>query len=93
MAWLEYWKYNTWYMIYKDAVSNPCSFATWNDVIHSKQVWVSWYKFPRDDGIMPTLTVNIDIVSTSCGIAQKTIGSATRYEFKGMYSIGMINER
>ena len=50
-------------------------------------------KFPRDDGIMPTLTVNIDIVSTSCGIAQKTIGSATRYEFKGMHPIGMINER
>ena len=80
-------------MIYKGAVSNPCAIATWNDVIHSKQVWVSGYKFPRDDGIMPTLTVNIDIVSTSCGIAQKMIGSATRYEFKGMYHIGIVNER
>ena len=80
-------------MIYKDAVSNPCAIATWNDVIHSKHVWVSGYEFPRDDGIMPTLTVNFDIVSTSCGIAQKMIGSATRYEFKGMYHIRMINER
>ena len=80
-------------MIDKDSVSNPCAIATWNDVIHHKQVWVSGYKFPRDDGIMPTLTVNIDIVSTSCGIAQKMIGSATRYEFYCMYHIGMIDER
>ena len=58
-------------MIYKDAVSNPCAIATWNDVIHSKQVWVSGYEFPRDDGIMPTLTVNIEIMWTSSGIAQK----------------------
>ena len=69
-------------MIYKDVVSNPCTIAGWNDVIHSKQVWVSGYKLPWDDGIMLhvyTLTVNIDIVPTSCGIALEIIGSATRY--------------
>ena len=39
-----------WYMIYKD-VSNLCAIATWNDVIHSKQVWFSRYELPREDGI------------------------------------------
>ena len=42
-----------WYIIYKD-VSNLCAIATRNDVIHSKQVWFSRYKLPREDGITPT---------------------------------------
>ena len=83
-------------MIYKDAVSKPCAIATWNDVIHSKQVWVSEYKLPWDDGIMLlhvyTLTVNIDIVPTSCGIALKIMGSATRYVLEGINGI-VVDQR
>ena len=56
--------------------------STRNDGIHSKQVWVSEYKLPRNDGITPIRLqiVNIDIVSTSCSIALKMIRFATRYE-------------
>ena len=39
------------------------------------------------------LIINVDIVLTSCGITHKMIGSATRYEFQGIYRIGMINGR
>ena len=39
------------------------------------------------------LTINIDILLSSCGIALKMIGSATGHEFQGMYRIGMSNGR
>ena len=39
------------------------------------------------------LSINIDIRLPSCGIALKMIGSATRYEFQGMYRMGMSNGR
>ena len=37
------------------------------------------------------LSINIDILLPSCGIAFGMIRSATRYEFQGMYHIRMSN--
>ena len=39
------------------------------------------------------LSINMDILLPSSGIALKMIGSATRYEFQGMYHMGMSNGR
>ena len=39
------------------------------------------------------LSINIDILLPSCSIALKMIESATRYEFQGMYCMGMSNGR
>ena len=71
-----------WYMIYSNILLNVCAISTWNDGIHSKQVWVSGYTLPWNDGITPISVqiVNINIVLTSCSIALKMIWSATRYD-------------
>ena len=39
------------------------------------------------------LTINVFIILPSCGIALKLIGSATRYEFQGLYHNSIINGR
>ena len=39
------------------------------------------------------LTINVNIILPSWGIALKLIGSATRYEFPGLYHNGIISGR
>ena len=39
------------------------------------------------------LTINIYMIFSMCGIALKLTGSATRYEFQGLYHNGIISGR